>query len=90
MCFGISAAQDQANESSESGDEKPKQWPSSLPAPEIVDRLGSQVTVRCQKVPRAHYTFQWTKSYRIKPSWKDATGGLRTPNPRKLDWLVFL
>ena len=65
-------------------------WPSKLPAPEVLDRLGSSVTISCRKLPNAQYTFQWTKSYRLRPSWKDAEGGICTENPGKRGGTLLL
>lgn len=58
-------------------------WPEKLPPPRVVELLGKTVTIRCPKVPNARYTFQWSKSKLLTPSWKDADDGAEIKSPGK-------
>eukprot|EP01138_Halocafeteria_seosinensis_P015814 gb/GECG01016139.1/.p1 GENE.gb/GECG01016139.1/~~gb/GECG01016139.1/.p1 ORF type:complete len:2905 (+),score=586.08 gb/GECG01016139.1/:1-8715(+) len=77
----VQSAEDRTRKEDSSDENSNTYWPSKIPPPEVLDRLGSSITVRCRKLPRAQYTFQWTKSYRLKPSWKDAEGGICREDP---------
>eukprot|EP01138_Halocafeteria_seosinensis_P010090 gb/GECG01010304.1/.p1 GENE.gb/GECG01010304.1/~~gb/GECG01010304.1/.p1 ORF type:complete len:1000 (+),score=205.77 gb/GECG01010304.1/:1-3000(+) len=56
-------------------EEEYEQWPKELPPPRIVETLGRTTTLRCVRLPNARYTFQWTRPYVLKASWKNAEEG---------------
>ena len=63
-----------------------------LDAPEVVDRLGTSVTIRCpdRLGEDAQYTFEWTESDITRPEWKAAEDGKNVNISSKLNSLMVV